>query len=91
MRKKSSRTSSDWHRQDILAEVRKTCGSLTHLARESGLASSTLYNALDRKWPKGELIIATAIGVTPNEIWPSRYVEEFSTSTNNDALQREVA
>lgn len=90
MRKKSSRIPSDWHRQDILAEVRKTCGSLTHLARESGLASSTLYNALDRKWPKGEQIIAAAIGVTPNEIWPSRYVEEFSTSTNSDTQHHKV-
>ncbi|WP_233358209.1 helix-turn-helix domain-containing protein [Vibrio cholerae] len=24
-------------------------------------------------WPKGERIIAEAIGMTPQEVWPSRY------------------
>ncbi|AYV14360.1 transcriptional regulator [Shewanella algae] len=91
MRKNHSRIKSDWHRQDILAEVRKACGSLTKLSKSHGLASNTLQNALDRKWPKGEQIIAKAIGVPAAEIWPSRYGDEFSTSTNGDALQREVA
>ncbi|QUN07506.1 helix-turn-helix domain-containing protein [Shewanella yunxiaonensis] len=91
MRKNHSRIKSDWHRQDILAEVRKACGSLTNLSKSNGLASNTLQNALDRKWPKGEQIIADAIGVDPAEIWPSRYAEEFSTSTNGDALQQAVA
>ena len=91
MRKKASRTPSDWHRQDILAAVRKNNFSMASLARHNNLAASTLYNALERKWPKGEQIIAKAIGVTAAEIWPSRYGDEFSTSTNGDALQREVA
>ena len=30
---------------------------------ENGACSQTLYNALMRPWPKGEGIIATAIGV----------------------------
>ncbi|TVP10575.1 hypothetical protein AYI87_17590 [Shewanella sp. KCT] len=91
MRKNNSRISNDWHRQDILAEVRKACGSLTKLSKAHGLASNTLQNALDRKWPKGEQIIAEAIGVTAAEIWPSRYEDEFSTSTNSNVLAREVA
>ncbi|GKX57363.1 hypothetical protein SOASR030_34750 [Leminorella grimontii] len=37
------------------------------------LASSTLANALMRRWPKGERLIAAALGVEPGEIWPSRY------------------
>ncbi|MCK3667580.1 helix-turn-helix domain-containing protein [Photorhabdus noenieputensis] len=33
-----------------------------------GLSSSTLANALTHSWPKGELLIAQEIGVTPAEI-----------------------
>ncbi|MBE5252783.1 helix-turn-helix domain-containing protein [Mixta mediterraneensis] len=43
------------------------------LSREHGLSSGTLSNALIRPWPRGEEIIASAIGLPPEEIWPSRY------------------
>lgn len=65
----------DWHKQDILAAIRKEKGSLAALSRESGLSPSTLANALTRPWPNGEVIIADAIGVSPREIWPSRFID----------------
>ncbi|ECF4922150.1 TPA: helix-turn-helix domain-containing protein [Salmonella enterica subsp. enterica serovar Vietnam] len=33
----------------------------------------TLANALIRHWPKGERLIAEALGIAPEHIWPSRY------------------
>ncbi|MCZ0221816.1 helix-turn-helix domain-containing protein, partial [Escherichia coli] len=48
--------------------------SLSAVSRNSGLASSTLGNALYRHWPKGERLIADALGITPEQIWPSRYL-----------------
>ncbi|WNN43662.1 MULTISPECIES: helix-turn-helix domain-containing protein [Winslowiella] len=69
----SNQLSSDWHREDILAAVRKKKKSLSALSRENGLSSGTLGNALTRPWPRGEEIIASAIGLPPEEIWPSRY------------------
>lgn len=63
----------DWHKTDVIAALRKKGTSLAALSRQSGLSSSTLANALDRPWPKGELIIAEAIGISPEIIWPSRY------------------
>ncbi len=45
------------------------------VSRRAGLSSSTLSNALIRKWPKGERLIAEAIGVKAETIWPSRYTE----------------
>ncbi|WP_420890740.1 helix-turn-helix domain-containing protein [Dickeya fangzhongdai] len=47
-----------------------------HPACRSILPSSTLGNALIRPWPKGELLIAEALGVPAYEIWPSRYFDE---------------
>lgn len=69
----------DWHREDILAAVRKKKKSLAALSRENNLSSGTLTNALQRHWPRGEKIISRAIGVAPEEIWPSRYVGKKKT------------
>ncbi|HAT8014456.1 helix-turn-helix domain-containing protein [Citrobacter rodentium] len=63
----------DWHSADIIAGLRKRGTSLAALSRQAGLASSTLANALNRRWPKGERLIAEALGVAPEQIWPSRY------------------
>ncbi|EMU6158091.1 helix-turn-helix domain-containing protein, partial [Yersinia enterocolitica] len=40
---------------------------------DAGLAPSTLRNALRGSYPKAEVIIANAIGVSPAVIWPSRH------------------
>lgn len=64
---------SDWHPADIIAGLRKRGTSLAAVSRNAGLASSTLANALTRHWPKGERLIAEALGVAPEDIWPSRY------------------
>ncbi|WP_373100828.1 MULTISPECIES: helix-turn-helix domain-containing protein [Pasteurellaceae] len=64
---------NDWERIDIIYALKKKGTTLAALSRQSGLNSRTLNNALERRYPKGERIIATAIGVTPEIIWPSRY------------------
>ncbi|EBC2858033.1 transcriptional regulator [Salmonella enterica] len=64
----------DWHPADIIAGLRKRGTSLSAVPRKAGLASSTLANALTRRWPKDERLIAEALGVAPEQIWPSRYL-----------------
>ncbi|EDQ4610876.1 transcriptional regulator [Salmonella enterica] len=64
---------SDWHSADIIEALKKQGTSLSAVSRQAGLASSTLANALTRRWPKGERLIADALGVSPEQIWPSRY------------------
>ncbi|MDI3451498.1 helix-turn-helix transcriptional regulator [Enterobacter sp. V89_11] len=63
----------DWHSADIIAALKKRGTSMAALSRKAGLASSTLANTLNRHWPKGERLIAEALDVTPEQIWPSRY------------------
>ncbi|MCW4628248.1 MULTISPECIES: helix-turn-helix domain-containing protein [Marinomonas] len=70
---KTDEIASDWHRADIVAELKKRNLSVRQLSRDANLAENTLANALRSPWPKGEKIIADAIGVTPQDIWPSRY------------------
>ncbi|KMK84524.1 helix-turn-helix domain-containing protein [Pectobacterium brasiliense] len=63
----------DWHPADIIAALKKRETSLAAVSRNAGLASSTLANALKRHWPKGERLIAEALGSSPEQVWPSRY------------------
>ncbi|MEH0833218.1 helix-turn-helix domain-containing protein [Pectobacterium cacticida] len=65
----------DWHPADIIAALRKKNTTLAAVSRAAGLSSSTLANALSRPWPKGEWLIADALGIHPSEIWPSRYYD----------------
>lgn len=64
---------ADWHRADVIAALKKKGMNITALSRDSGLAAGTLANALRAPWPKGEKIIADALGLEPKDIWPSRY------------------
>ncbi|MEI7240175.1 MULTISPECIES: helix-turn-helix domain-containing protein [Pectobacterium] len=63
----------DWHPADIIAALKKWGKSLTAVSRNAGLASSTFANALKRHFPKGERLIAEALGSSPEQVWPSRY------------------
>lgn len=65
----------DWHPADIIAAIKRKGTSLATLSWASGLALSTLANVLTRRWPKGERLIAQTINVSPEEIWPSRYLK----------------
>lgn len=65
----------DWHRADILAELRKKGWSLRSLAAEGGVSYNTLKTVLDKPYPKMERLIANAIGVAPEIIWARRAAE----------------
>lgn len=67
----------DWHRADILAELRKKGWSLRSLAIEGKVSYNTLKSALDKPYPKMERLIANAIGVAPEIIWAGRNAERI--------------
>jgi len=47
--------------------------SLASLSREHGYSPTAAGRALRTTWPQMELLIAEALGVHPNVIWPDRY------------------
>ncbi|GKX40940.1 DNA-binding protein [Pectobacterium carotovorum subsp. carotovorum] len=69
----------NWHSADIIAALHRKKLTLAAVSRQAGLSSSTLANALTRPWPRGEKLIADALGVEPQEIWPVRYFDERGT------------
>lgn len=66
----------DWHRADVIAALKKQGTSLASVSRAAGLDSRTLSNTFARRWPRGEQLIAAALGTTPQMIWPSRYPQK---------------
>ncbi|MEI2742758.1 MAG: helix-turn-helix transcriptional regulator [Candidatus Competibacter sp.] len=70
----------DWHPADIVAALRKKGWSLRKLSTHHGYKQPTaLANALRGRWPKGERLIAEAIGISAQEIWPARYRQDKSS------------
>lgn len=76
MPKQQAAISEDWHRADIIAAIHKSGSTVVALSRRAGLSDSSLSNVFYRSWPRGEMIIATHLGVPPWTIWPSRYPNE---------------
>lgn len=69
----------DWHPADIKAALHKNGITLAALATACGLtSSSSLSSTFTRSYPLNEKRIASAIGVHPMVIWPSRYNEDGS-------------
>jgi len=60
-------------RPGILAELKRNGWSLRSLSIANGYRPKSIENALRRPWPRGENIIAAAIGVAAEELWPDRY------------------
>lgn len=79
----------DMHPADIIAMLHKRKLSLASLSRQAGLSSSTLANALNRPWPKGEKIIAEALETDPATIWPERYHDEKGNYLDRAKLIRQ--
>ncbi|EAT2981425.1 transcriptional regulator [Salmonella enterica] len=80
-KKRAKGTLQDWHRADIVAALRKRGISLAQLSRNQGLASRTLNNAFERHYPKAESIIAQALDMVPEQLWPSRYEGKSAKKT----------
>jgi len=71
----------DWHNADIKAALEKAGWSLRQLSLKHGYAAGSLRVTLTNHWLRGEKIIADAIGVSPFDIWPSRFEENDTANT----------
>jgi Ner family transcriptional regulator len=65
----------DWHPADVLAALKKRNLTLSGLSLRHGYHATAAGKALKKPWPALEAIIAQAVGVPPQQIWPSRYDE----------------
>lgn len=61
----------DWHPADVKAALEKKGVSLRKLAKTHGY--SHFQRVLTTHWWAAEQIVAAALGLRAEEIWPSRY------------------
>lgn len=66
----------NWHRADIVAEVHKRGTTLAELARDNDLSDSALRNALSYPRSPSNRIIATFIGRSIHDLWPTWFDED---------------
>jgi Ner family transcriptional regulator len=78
-----SEGSTDWHPADVLAALKKRGHSLAGISVANGYHPTAAGKALRQPWPALERLIATAIGLTPQDIWPSRYDHEGAPRRNS--------
>ncbi len=64
---------ADWHPADVLAALKKRGKTLSGLSRSHGYHPTAAGKALKRPWPAVEAIIAGALDMAPEDIWPARY------------------
>jgi Ner family transcriptional regulator len=62
-----------WHKQDILAAIRKRDTSLKQLLRENGFNEQNGSTLLMARCPNIHTIIADFLGVSRHVIWPQFY------------------
>jgi Ner family transcriptional regulator len=65
--------SADWRPERVIYELHLRGLSLRQLGFRHGLHGRSLPNALRKRWPRAEAIIAESLSVHPRVIWPSRY------------------
>jgi len=65
--------SESWHPAFIVYQLRLRGLSLRRLARLHGFSESACTTAIHYPVPRIERLIADAVGVQPQEIWPARY------------------
>lgn len=69
---------SDWHPADVLAALKKRGHNLAGLSVSHGYHPTAAGKALKQQWPAMERLVAEAIGIAPQAIWPSRYDDDGS-------------
>lgn len=65
--------SADWHPEIIKAEIHKRGLSFRSLSLKAGYSQDSLKTVLRTPCKPYQQIIANALGVEPETIWPSRY------------------
>lgn len=71
----------DMHRADVIAALHKKGWSMRELSKQNGYKGNTLATALDKPYLRAEKIIAAALGIAPELIWPTRYEKRNFTPT----------
>lgn len=57
----------------IIYQVKLQGRSLAKIAGEAGVSRQCIYKVFKRTYPSMEKVVADALGLAPNVLWPERY------------------
>lgn len=78
----------DWHPAEVVAALRMKGYSLRQLALLNGYThGGSLTSALRRPYPLAESIIAEALKLKPEKIWPSRYGNDGAPNRGRSGMK----
>lgn len=66
----------NWSKQEILFELRQRGLNAATVATKAGISRYTVYSGMERPYPKVNDLIAEALGVPRQIIWPQFYDAE---------------
>jgi Ner family transcriptional regulator len=75
----------DWHPTNVQAALKKRGFTLAGLSAANGYHATAAGKAPKRPWPALETLIADAIGIPPDQIWPGRYKSRSTVPVPNTA------
>jgi Ner family transcriptional regulator len=84
----SARNAAGWTKEFIICCLHERGITLRGLDRDFGYCPNTIQFALRKPWEKAERIIAKAIGVPPETIWPERYRSRRARASQRKASAR---
>lgn len=76
MMKQNEERGADWHPEIIKAEIHKRGLSFRSLSLQAGYSKDSLKSVLRTPCKTYQQVVADALGVEPETIWPSRYQTE---------------
>lgn len=82
-------TACDWPWPDIKAAVEKAGKSLSEISVSVGKSPSAAWRVKNFPLPTLQSAIAAAIGVPPQQIWPSRYTQNGFPIRRRNWLQQQ--
>ncbi len=71
------------HREDIKAAIRKRGTTPAQLSVRHNYDPSAVRVALYKPWPAVERLIADFLGLTPQRIWPDRYLPDGTPKSHH--------
>jgi len=78
----------DWPAEKVRGRLVEMGVTLRDIERSAGAPMDSIRTALVRGFPKGEVLIADALGIPKEQIWPSRWEKRRQQQEKKALIKR---
>jgi Ner family transcriptional regulator len=80
----------NWSRARILFELKERGTTAAAVAQQEKLSRSTLYSAMERPYPRVHDLIAKALDLPRQHVWPTFYGEDGQRLSRREVHRRDI-